>query len=296
LQYNMGKASFRNGSIGLLLTFFTCLTMIARIPYAFAQPACNSGPGGLFCQGITAEVVSDVLASGNYRITQLHVMDPSSPTFAVIFVENTGEFASEWWWWWGQTPQQVGQLTTNPNKRIISLEPYQTSTGLRFAVVMVPESGPQNKAWWWYWGQTDPDVGNLCTQNNARLISLRPYIDGGNRLFAVVMVSNTGSDEKQWEWWYGESTAFISGRITSDNMRVTTIVPDPTGGWDTILVLEEPGVEWYWWFGITASQVVSDLIAHGTRLIDISGYLVNGVWYFASVEIGNNQPPQDSEW
>jgi len=292
----MGKLSFPNSPMGFLFTIITCLTIVTRIPYVLAQPACTQGPGGLFCQGITADTISDVLASSDYRITQLHVEDPSSPTFAVIFVPNTGEFGSAWWWWWGQTGEQVGQLTTDPNKRLISLEPYQTSAGLRFAVVMVPNSGSQDKAWWWYWGQTGAQVGTLLSQNNARLISLRPYMDGNNRLFAVIMVSNTGTDKKNWEWWYGESTAFISGRITSDNMRVTTLVPDPAGGWDAILVLEEPGVEWYWWYGLSASQVSSNLISHGTRLIDISGYVINGVQYFASVEIGDGQPPQDSEY
>lgn len=42
--------------------------------------------------------------------------------------------------------------------------------------------------WWWYFGQTADQVGALLNQNNARLTALRPYMDNGQRLFAVIMV------------------------------------------------------------------------------------------------------------
>ena len=45
------------------------------------------------------------------------------------------------WWYYGQTAQQVADLITQHDARLISIDPYWTGGGLRFAVVMVPDSG-----------------------------------------------------------------------------------------------------------------------------------------------------------
>ena len=70
-------------------------------------------------------------------------MDPSVPTFAVTMVANSGAYASGWWWYYGQTASQVSALLSANKARLISIDPYQTSAGLRFALVMVPNAGAQ---------------------------------------------------------------------------------------------------------------------------------------------------------
>ncbi len=75
----------------------------------------------------------------------MRVEDASIPTFAVTMVANTGDYASAWWWYYGQTADQVGALLNQHNARLISIDPYMTSAGLRFAVVMVPNAGPQDR-------------------------------------------------------------------------------------------------------------------------------------------------------
>lgn len=74
-------------------------------------------------------------------------------------------------------------------------------------------------------------------------------------------------------------------------MRVIALTPDPLGGFDAIMVDSE-GETWYWWYGVSAATVGSHLAAHGTRLIDLSSYMVNGSLVFTAVELGNNNPPQ----
>ena len=68
----------------------------------------------------------------------------------------------------------------------------------------------------------------------------------------------------------------IAGHVTGDNMRVTALAPDPPGGWDAILVASE-GEEWYWWYGQDPKTVGDNVASHGTRLIDLSSYVVNGI-------------------
>jgi hypothetical protein len=256
---------------------------------------CTAGPGWWVCFNVTPAQITQLTQSQNARMTQLRIQDLSIPTFSVIMVPNTGEFASSWWWYWGQDAATVGNLlSASPGKRLLSIDPYLTSGGLRFAVVMVPNVGSQDKAWWWYYGYDGPTVQNLTSKNNARLIEVRPYMNGGNKVFAVIMVSNTGADEKSWQWWYGESISFIDDQINKYNLRVTNLGPDPQGNWDAIL-LQHTNESWYWWYGISSGQIISNILNHGTRLIDISPYLVNGVWEYTTVELDNSEPPQDCE-
>ena len=241
--------------------------------------------------GETASQVSALATQHDARITQIRVMDPSVPTFAVTMVANSGAYASGWWWYYGQTASQVSTLLSHNQARLISIDPYQTSAGLRFAVVMVPNSGAQDRAWWWYYGISGSAIGQLLSQHNARLVALRPYMDGDQRVFAVIMISNTGADYASSEYWYGVPISTISSHVKNDNMRVIALAPDPTGGWDAILVASE-GEEWYWWYGISAATVESNIVSHGTRLIDLSPYYVNGVLKFATVEFEDNNPAQ----
>ena len=241
--------------------------------------------------GQTAKQVGDLAGQHDARLTQIRVEDPSVPTFAVTMVANTRDYASAWWWYYGQTAQQVDALLSQHDARLISIDPYQTGDGLRFAMVMVPNSGAQDRAWWWYYGQTTAQVGALLDHNHARLIALRPYLDGGQRLFAVIMVANAGADFKQSQWWAGVSIDSITGHITGDKMRVTALAPDPAGGWDAILVASE-GEKWYWWYGLDPQTVEDNVVSHGTRLIDLSSYVVDGQRKYAAVELGDDNPAQ----
>ncbi len=280
-----------------------CLVAVALI-IGFARPAgaTDAFPGTddhstttatarWWYYGQTAQQVGDLVSQHHARLTQIRVEDPSVPTFAVTMVADAGDYASSWWWYHGQTADQVGALLDQHNARLISIDPYRTGAGLRFAVVMVPNTGAQQRGWWWYYGKTASQVGALLDQNNSRLVALRPYLDGGQRVFAVIMVSNTGADYKPSQWWAGSSIASITSHLTGDNMRVTALAPDPAGGWDAILVASE-GEEWYWWYGLDPKTVGDNVVNHGTRLIDLSSYVVNGERKYAAVELGDNNPSQ----
>lgn len=235
-----------------------------------------------FYWGQTASQLSALINQNNARFNKLRVEDPNVPTFSVSMVENTGVYDSAWWWYYGVDAQTLGQLLDG--HRLISIDPYFTSEGLRFAAVMVPNTGTQDRAWWWYFGQDAADVGQLLTENNARLVELRPYNDNGQEKFAVIMIQNTGEDYENWEWWYGVTPDFINTRIQT-GLRVVSLAPDAFGNWATILVQAE-GESWWWWYGISPNQVLSNIGAHNSRLIDLSSYIVNGNREYAIVELG----------
>jgi len=241
--------------------------------------------------GETASQVSGLLNANHARPTQIRVMNPSVPTFAVTMVANSGAYASGYWWYYGVSASEVGTLLGQNDARLISLDPYQVNGQLLFAVVMVPNKGAQDRAWWWYFGVTAAQIGTLLSQNNARLTELRPYVVNSQVLYAVVMISNTGADNTGWEWWAGVPIGTIIKHVNADHMRVIAFSVDPGGGFDAIMVASE-GETWYWWYGINAATIGKDVAAHQTRLIDISPYMSNGQQLFTTVELGNNNPPQ----
>ena len=248
----------------------------------------------LFYWGQTADDLTKIL-NPDKRFNKLRVEDPNVPTFAASMVQNTGVYGTTWWWYYGQTAGQVGRLLSGSGlpsqaRRLISIDPYFTSGGLRFAVVMVPNTGAQERAWWWYYGQSAEQVRILLSQNNARLVELRPYNDNGQLVFAVIMISNTGEDGLRWEWWYGESIDFIKARIEKERiekepLRVVALAPDPFGNWSAILD-EADNFAWWWWYGQSGNQVLSHMDEHHSRLIDLSSYEDNGNRVYTAVELG----------
>jgi hypothetical protein len=60
--------------------------------------------------------------------------------------DQSTTIATARWWYYGQTASQVTALLSANKARLISIDPYQTSAGLRFAVVMVPNSGDQARS------------------------------------------------------------------------------------------------------------------------------------------------------
>jgi hypothetical protein len=282
------------------LTLVLGLTLQANATTAYPNTDDHSteiATGRWWYFGVSGAQVNSALNTNHARLTQVRVMDPNGagpgqPTFAVTMISNSGAYGSAWWWYYDATPAQVNQALTTNKARLISLDPYMTAAGLEFAVVMVPNTGAQGRAWWWYFGVTAAQVNSFANTNHARLTELRPYMDGGgNRVFAVIMIDNTGADGTFWEWWPNATPGFLASKISSDGVRVLSLAPDPTGNFDAILVASE-GETWYWWYGATAAQTESRIVAHGTRLIDLSPYMSGNNLVFTAVELGDDNPPQ----
>jgi hypothetical protein len=290
------KKQFKGGwPIGfyLFFTFITFLGLATVAPATDAFPSTNDqavtiAVGRWVFAGVNSDTLTTLINQNNARITQIRVEDPNIPTFAVSMVENTGDYASAWWWYFDLDIDTATQLVQG--KRLISIDPYMTSAGLRFAVVMVPNEGVQERSWWWYVGVDGPTIGSLLSQNNARPVALRPYNDNGALKFVVIMIANTGVDNKSWEWWPQVSIDFINTRIAA-GFRVVSFAPDPFHDWDVILIGSE-GEGWSFWFGFSLDQIVPNLLSHNTRLIDLSSYVVQGVRQYAFVELDDSNPPQ----
>src|SRR5579863_3951979 len=115
---------------------------------------------------------------------------------------------TNWLWNVGQTPEQVSTLVSSQNVRLVSLR-VQSASPLLFDVAFVQNSGTYNKDWWWYYGVIAQELPNYYTANDARIVSLEPYVVGGTTYFAVIMLHNVGADYSTWWWYYGFTVAEI---------------------------------------------------------------------------------------
>src|SRR5262249_60896105 len=108
-----------------------------------------------------------------------------TPHFAEVLISTPGADAKGWWWYYGVTTAQISSLVTQNNARLVDLRSYVTGGVTRYAVVMIPNTGADAMAWWWYFGVSGAQVASLQSQNNAFLISIQPADASGSTVHAV---------------------------------------------------------------------------------------------------------------
>lgn len=177
--------------------------------------------------GVTASQLSANISSLNARIVSLDAYDVNGTTlFAAVLISNTGADAKGWWWYYGVTTSQIATLLQQNNARLVDFRSYVTGGVTRYAVVMIPNTGADAMAWWWYFGVTGSQVGSLLQQNNAFLISIQPA-DASGSTFNVVMEQNQGI---YWWWYYGLSATDLGDRLSQNGARLLDVKTYFAGG------------------------------------------------------------------
>jgi len=183
--------------------------------------------GWWYYYGITASQLATNINTLNARIVSLDAYEIAGTTyFAAVLISNTGADAKGWWWYYGVTTSQIGTLLQQNNARLVDFRSYATSGGTRYAVVMIPNTGADAMAWWWYFGVTGTQIGTLLQQNNAFLISIQPT-DATGSTFNVVMQQQPGI---YWWWYYGVSAADLSDRLSQNGARLLDVKTYFVGG------------------------------------------------------------------
>ena len=160
------------------------------------------------------------------------------------------------------------------NARLIDVDPYLVDGSLRFAVVMKPNTGADATGWWWYFGQTPQSLGQKLDENKARLIDLERYKVGNDTRFAAIMVSNQGPKSTGWWWYHGQTAAQVKQRLDEHNARLLDVERHGAGAnqrFDIVLVPNtgNAAIGWWWYYGISANQLLEQARRHGARLVDI---------------------------
>ncbi|MCC6671179.1 MAG: serine hydrolase [Planctomycetes bacterium] len=232
----------------------------------------NSTPtGAIWDNSINPTDLGNLTNSG-WRITNLKVVSISSgvPTFAAALVANSGSYNKGWAWYYGQTEAQVRSLLSANNARPIDIEPYLDAGALRYAVVMVANTGADQKPWWWVTGQSTTGVNNAVTANSARIYDLDRYTVSLSTYFSAVLYSNTGSHNRGWWYYYGITGAQLGTNLSTNGARLIDVKRVGSDAYDAVMY-SLPDKRWYG-LGQSAGQVTDGLMNLGARLVCLDPY------------------------
>ncbi len=237
--------------------------------------------------GVSPDQVNQIINDTGGRIIDIHVEQTSPYLFTVALVKNEGVFGKAWWWYFGLDQNGVNAQLQAHQARILELESYQVGGQTRFTVVLVPNTGADAKAWWWYFDATPDFIGSKLTENGARLIDLDAYLVGGSLRYSAVMIANQGADARTWFWYYGVSPDFISSALKQNNARLVDLDRDSFGNFDVIMERAQ-GEHWWWYFNVSESEL-NDLVAQdGARIIDVESFFIGGQKLFTAVLLNDS--------
>jgi hypothetical protein len=114
-----------------------------------------------------------------------------------------------WWAFSGYSAQDVGDALNRNGARLTDLRVDKGQKGAwSFSGTMVANSGGYGVGWWWAYNQSKADLTDAFNRNNARPISVQKYWDSSQSTwrYVAVMVSNTGSNQRGWNWDEGTAS------------------------------------------------------------------------------------------
>ncbi|MFF5216723.1 serine hydrolase [Micromonospora sp. NPDC000442] len=247
---------------------------------------------------VTEQFVTDRLDEHDARLTDIEVYDAAAGTYTVVMVRDSGAYAVPGWWWYPSlTFAEVGQKINQHTARLVDIDPYVINGQVRYAVVMVSNTGSAARTWWWSSGVTSAAVGDFLAANKPnvgdpvkRLIDLETHTVGGTKVYSAIYVANTGTDAKSWQWWLNQSAASVRQKMNDLGGRITNLERQADGTYNFIQVHNSGSDAKASWvhFGLTSLSQTLDIAAqHGARVFDVDTYLVGGARRYDALMIDN---------
>jgi len=181
----------------------------------------NSGvhaSGWWWYYGQTASQLSTKLANNNARLIDIESYYVNgSRRFAAVMIQNAGSRASGWYYYYGKTLNGLSNKLSEKNARLIDVDTYVRNGTRYYNAVMIPNTGSNAKAWWWYTNVTISQVSNFVQNNGARLIDIERQSNGR---YTVVMIKNDG---RQWWWQVGATASTVSNFAAQYGARIVDI-------------------------------------------------------------------------
>ena len=243
-------------------------------------------PVGAIWQTDVTPADAQTLINQGWRFTDIEIESSTTWEFTVSAVQNTGSYAKGWWWVYGVTSAQLTTTINANNARIVDLEAYDDAGTIRYAAILISNTGADAKSWWWYTNQTSAQVQTNVNNNNGRLTSFERYTTGGVDRWATVMISNTGADARSWGYLFGASTATIDTNVNQNGNRIYSLERVGTDSHDVIL-MQNLGFGWWWYPSLTAAALTEVLQQNIGRLVDVERYSTLAGTAFVAVVVDN---------
>lgn len=230
------------------------------------------GTGWNYYYGQSAANLSALAGSGK-RIINVEVssMSGDTPLFDAIMVTNTGDFART------GPALSVGLTSTTlastlgSTKRLVDLERYSTSAGIRYAASYIDNTGDAQKTWGYFLGSTAGQVSTILG-STRRLVDLGGYTSGSGTFFHGIWVDNVGADMRTSKHYLGISPATLSTALASGGTSAghRVLVLERRGSvFDVVTVAPRAGERWYYYYGQSATSVANLVSQLGTRLYSL---------------------------
>lgn len=259
-----------------------------NFPACATDDAQNSTPTAWWIHtGQSLQAIKATSDAKRARIVDIAVDNPNA--FTVTYVLNSGPYAKSWWYYVGIDAAAVAANLRANNARLTALKAYDAGGGnLRFAVVMVANTGADAKRWWWYYGKTSDEVAALTKANNARLVTLQSYGSGAGKRYAVTMIANTGADAKGWWWYFNVTPKAIGDAINANRARLIGLTPAGGGNFNAVMESCQGGCPgWWWYYGVSAKGVLDLAMDNGARASTTSSYACAAGKCFVTTMVGN---------
>ena len=198
-----------------------------RVSAVTVTNAGNYAKGWWWYFGQTEADVNASLAANNSRLIDVEPYQTASGLrFATVQIQNTGDDqATAHGWYYGFTANGViNWVNSNTGFRIIDIQPYDDNGNLRYAFVVVRNTGNTASPWAYYVNASIATVNTYIANNNMRLIDLEEQANGN---YSAVMVPNDGN---AWWYYYNATAAFLTDRINQNAARLTDLQFNPGNG------------------------------------------------------------------
>jgi hypothetical protein len=218
--------------------------------------------------------VGNTITSKHARIVDIAPDNSNGSSFTVTYVQNTGSYAKTWWWYVGIDAATLANNLSANKARLVSLKAYDIGGGnIRFAVAMISNTGADNKAWWYYFGQSTNEISNLAKTNKARLTALQSYTSNGETVYTCIMIAESGADNKAWWWYFNISPQDIGNYISANKARLLDLTSAGNGNFNAVMESCSGGCPaWWWYYGLDGDGVLSEAQNNGARVMTAEAY------------------------
>jgi hypothetical protein len=235
---------------------------LAAVALALAAPgpvgAAGDATGWSLLADADVHTIDERIAAG-YRLTEIDAVSTSPERFAATFAREAGT-GPAWWWHHDLRYEEIEQRLAEHGARLTRLEGYLVGDEVRYAALMVDNSGYAARPWWWWIGTPDAVLARI-NELNARIIDIERHPDG---LVTAVMVPR--GRMRSW-LYFNRSAEEINGLLAAKRARAIDVEPTPDGLFDVVMVQSSRR---FWWYLGRSSQELADLAAqNGARLTDV---------------------------
>ena len=218
----------------------------------------------------TGQTFNDIQATvgTGYRIVDIKTDDPFGARFSVSYVQNTGSYSQVWSYQINVDLATLANFMVLNKVRATQIICWDGGfSGTRYAAIMTPNTGSNQKVWWWYSGISSQAFYNSCIANGARPVSWHEYAIGPSTYAVGAMIANTGADYRPWWLYWGQSFGNIGTLLGQNQARLYSMQQTPAGSFNVIMVKDTVSPWWYW-SGSTAGGIVDLANQWGARVID----------------------------